>query len=233
MERSKAYGKEFRLKIPSHGFMFDFAEFTTLPVWIQLHNVPLQLWSEEGIGMLASKVGKPLRTDLVTKQLGKSGFCRVLVEVDFSKEPVTSFEVECMGKNYVQIVEFEEEPKYCFHCLTWNHSPFNCRALEQKKKKELSNLVDIKASQMQSKGDPNAKNKGSGGYTEPKGGNIPSSSHTSKEMEIPFTAGIGVLTKVPKPTEVLTNVPAKPGEALAGLEKKKKKGQDGAPAEKK
>ncbi|VFR01051.1 unnamed protein product [Cuscuta campestris] len=44
MERCKAYGKEFRIKIPSHGFMFDFAEFTTLLVWIQLHNVPMQMW---------------------------------------------------------------------------------------------------------------------------------------------------------------------------------------------
>ncbi|VFQ98411.1 unnamed protein product, partial [Cuscuta campestris] len=111
-ERDKAYGKELRLKIPSHGFMFDFAEFTTLPVWVQLHNVPLQLWSEEGIGMLASKVGKPLRTDLVTKQQGKGGFCRVLVEVDFSKQPVTHFEVACMGKTYTQLVVFEEDPKY-------------------------------------------------------------------------------------------------------------------------
>ncbi|VFQ88796.1 unnamed protein product [Cuscuta campestris] len=139
-ERDKAYGKEFRLKIPSHGFMFDFAEFTTLPVWVQLHNVPLQLWSEEAIGMLASKVGKPLRTDLVTKQHGKGGFCRVLVEVDFSKRPVTHFEVSCMGKSYTQKVEFEEDPKYCYHCKTWNHGPYHCRALELKAKQDQAEL---------------------------------------------------------------------------------------------
>ncbi|VFQ98263.1 unnamed protein product [Cuscuta campestris] len=138
--RDKAYGKEFRLKIPSHGFMFDFAEFTTLPVWVQLHNVPMQLWSEEGIGMLASKVGKPLRTDLVTKQHSKGGFCRVLIEVDFSKQPVTQFEVFSMGKSYTQTVEFKEDPKYCYHCKTWNHGPFHCRALEMKGKQDLAEL---------------------------------------------------------------------------------------------
>ncbi|VFQ96415.1 unnamed protein product [Cuscuta campestris] len=218
MERSKAYGKEFRLKIPSHGFMFDFAEFTTLPVWIQLHNVPMQLWSEEGIGMLASKVGKPLRTDLVTKQLGKSGFCRVLVEVDFSQEPVTKFEVECMGKTYVQTVVFEEEPRYCFHCLTWNHSPFNCRALELIKKKELDKPV-VQTKLVSKEWVPIGKSKGVGGHTEPKGGSIPSSSHTAKNLEEPHTVGVGVLSKVPVGT----------GVGGAGMENRKKKVQEGAP----
>ncbi|VFQ90070.1 unnamed protein product [Cuscuta campestris] len=221
MERSKAYGKEFRLKIPSHGFMFDFAEFTTLPVWIQLHNVPMQLWSEEGIGMLASKVGKPLRTDLVTKQLGKSGFCRVLVEVDFSQEPVTKFEVECMGKTYVQTVVFEEEPRYCFHCLTWNHSPFNCRALELIKKKELDKPV-VQTKLVSKEWVPIGKSKGVGGHIEPKGGSIPSSSHTSKNLEEPHTVGVGVLSKVPVGT----------GVGGAGLENRKKKVQEGAPVAK-
>ncbi|VFQ98949.1 unnamed protein product [Cuscuta campestris] len=219
MKTSKAYGKEFRLKVPSHGFMFDFAEFTTLPVWIQLHNVPMQMWSEEGIGMLASKIGKPLRTNLVTKQLGKSGFCRVLVEVDFSKELVTSFEVACMGKLYTQTVEFEEDPKYCFHCKTWNHGPFSCRALELMKKKDP---VDLEARNTSEKVKANKPPTGkewvaagskSGVYTEPRGGLIPSSSTTPHELGKEQPTGIGSLTHGPNMKGA--------GDANLGLKKKK------------
>ncbi|VFQ91265.1 unnamed protein product [Cuscuta campestris] len=193
-QRDKAYGKEFRLKIPSHGFLFDFAEFTTLPVWVQLHNVPMQLWSEEGIGMLASKVGKPLRTDLVTKQHGKGDFCRVLVEVDFSKQPVTQFEVFCMGKSYTQTVEFEEDPKYCYHCKTWNHGPFHCRALEMKGKQDLA---EPEAKQIEAMAKPKEHNGHPGNavsrewvltgktHTEPKGGLIPSSSTPKEKAKDP------------------------------------------------
>ncbi|VFQ95756.1 unnamed protein product [Cuscuta campestris] len=194
-ERDKAYGKEFRLKIPSHGFMFDFAEFTTLSVWVQLHNVPLQLWSEEGIGMLASKVGKPLRTDLVTKQQGKGGFCRVLVEVDISKQPMTHFEVACMGKTYTQTVVFEEDPKYCFHCKTWNHGPFYCKALELVRKKELAGLeatnkvgMDKPKEHKEPPGKAGARDcvpTGKNPHVEPKGGLIPSSSNNKEKAKEP------------------------------------------------
>ncbi|VFQ94486.1 unnamed protein product, partial [Cuscuta campestris] len=192
-ERDKAYGKELRLKIPSHGFMFDFAEFTTLPVWVQLHNVPLQLWSKEGIGMLASKVGKPLRTELVTKQQGKGGFCRVLVEVDFSKQPVTHFEVACMGKTYTQLVVFEEDPKYCFHCKTWNHCPFYCKELELGKKKEMAGLetthkvdLDKPKETKITPGKAGARDSvppGNNPHVEPVGGLIPSSSYNKEKAK--------------------------------------------------
>ncbi|VFQ78789.1 unnamed protein product [Cuscuta campestris] len=165
-----------------------------LPVWVQLHNVPMQLWSEEGIGMLASKVGKPLRTDLVTKQHGKGGFCRVLVEVDFSKQPVTQFEVFCMGKSYTQTVEFEEDPKYCYHCKTWNHGPLHCRALEMKGKQDLA---ELEAKQTEAMAKPKEHNGPPGNavsrewvpigkiHTEPKGGLIPSSSNPKEKAKDP------------------------------------------------
>ncbi|VFQ84375.1 unnamed protein product [Cuscuta campestris] len=194
-ERDKAYGKEFRLKIPSHGFMFDFAEFTTLPVWVQLHNVPLQLWSEEEIGMLASKVGKPLRTDLVTKQQGKGGFCRVLVEVDFSKQPVTNFVVACMGKTFTQTVVFEEDPKYCFHCKTWNHGPFYCKALELKKELEKLKATQNVAMDMPKEQRAPPEKAGAkewiatGKSNEPIGGLIPSSSNSKEKTKEPIATG--------------------------------------------
>ncbi|VFQ69644.1 unnamed protein product [Cuscuta campestris] len=241
---SKAYGKEFRLKIPSHGFVFDFAEFTTLPVWVQLHNVPMQMWSDGCIGMLASKVGKPLRTNLVTKQLGKVGFCRALV--GFSKEPVTKFKVACMGKKYTQVVEFEEEPKYYFHCKTWNHGPFSCRSLELKKLKEQIDLnkagahtvkdTVLQAEGVQNTDKPNewvTKGRQNKGFTEPPDGHITSPSYTTKDNAP--RGGKGVLTLVPntlgkKPgtADGVGRKKSDVGEALVGKKAGHKKGRKGS-----
>ncbi|VFQ88789.1 unnamed protein product [Cuscuta campestris] len=232
-ERDKAYGKELRVKIPSHGFMFDFAEFTTLPVWVQLHNVPLQLWSEEGIGMLASKVGKPLRTDLVTKQQRKGGFCRVLVEVDFSKQPVTHFEVACMGKTYTQLVVFEEDPKYCFHCKTWNHCPFYCKELGKKKEMaglETTHKVDLDKPKETKRppGKAGAKDSvppGINPHVEPVGGLIPSSSNNKEKAiePIPKTGGLAVDNMVGKDVDLLKKKRMEVGD-MVGKRPEKKKG---------
>ncbi|VFQ94140.1 unnamed protein product [Cuscuta campestris] len=148
--------------------------------------------------MLASKVGKPLRTDLVTKQLGKSGFCRVLVEVDFSKEPVTSF---------------EEDPKYCFHCKTWNHGPFHCRSLELKKNLE-ANVAQKGKDTPSSRKEWVASGSRLGAYSEPIGGLIPSSSNKPNEHAKEPLIGTGVLNNGP-------NYKKQVGDTDLGLKKKK------------
>ncbi|VFQ69592.1 unnamed protein product [Cuscuta campestris] len=108
-----------------------------------------------------------------------------------------------MSRSYIQTVEFEEDPKYCYHCQTWNHGPFFCKVLEQKKNKELevihANLLETANKEKAPPREwvPTGKNNGSGGYTEPKGGNVPSSSNTAKVLDVPHVAGVGVLTKIP------------------------------------
>ncbi|VFQ77255.1 unnamed protein product [Cuscuta campestris] len=130
-DRAVVFGKEFRLKIPGHCFMFDFSEFTTMPTWIKLPNLPMQLWSDERIGYVASKVGKPICTDVVSKEIGKARFCRVLVDLDLSKKPRTSITTNVMGKTYIQEVVYEDQLRYCYHCKCRGHSPLSSRVLEE------------------------------------------------------------------------------------------------------
>lgn len=57
----------------------------SIPVWIHLSNIPLEMFNQKGIGYLASAVGTPLFMDKFTAKKQRLAFARVRVEVDAMK----------------------------------------------------------------------------------------------------------------------------------------------------
>ena len=49
-----------------------------IPVWIQLHNVPLEYWNEAGLSCLASAVGVPLFADAATEGRRQINYARIV-----------------------------------------------------------------------------------------------------------------------------------------------------------
>lgn len=50
---------------------------TTLPVWIKLHNLTMEFWTDEGLSVEASGVGRPLYQDAIMRScawLAMQGF---------------------------------------------------------------------------------------------------------------------------------------------------------------
>nr|GEU53710.1 zinc knuckle CX2CX4HX4C [Tanacetum cinerariifolium] len=67
-------------------------------IWIKLLNVPLVAWSIRGINAISSRLGRRLMMDKITSGIckagsGRSGFARVLAEVDASKELLEKIEI--------------------------------------------------------------------------------------------------------------------------------------------
>lgn len=54
----------------------------TIPVWIHLSNILLEMFNQKGIGYLPSVVGTPLFIDRVTAKKHRLAFTRVCVEVN-------------------------------------------------------------------------------------------------------------------------------------------------------
>ena len=52
-----------------------------IPVWIQLHDVPLEYWTAEGLSYLSSAVGLPLYADSATENYRRVNFARICVEL--------------------------------------------------------------------------------------------------------------------------------------------------------
>ncbi|GKC76187.1 RNA-directed DNA polymerase, eukaryota, reverse transcriptase zinc-binding domain protein, partial [Tanacetum coccineum] len=64
----------------------DKVEPDVLPLWIKLHNVLIEAWTDKGLSAITSRLGKPLIMDAMTANLckygrGKVGYARILVEV--------------------------------------------------------------------------------------------------------------------------------------------------------
>ncbi|GJV03626.1 zinc knuckle CX2CX4HX4C containing protein [Tanacetum coccineum] len=72
-------------------------EFTRIRVWVKIYDVPLQVFSEDGISIIASHIGKPIMLDSYTISMcieswGRSSFARCLIEVsadDVFKDTLT------------------------------------------------------------------------------------------------------------------------------------------------
>ena len=61
-------------------------EVTTILVWVKLHNVPIVSYSEVGLSLIATQVGKPVMLDAFTSSMcvdswGRISYARTLVEV--------------------------------------------------------------------------------------------------------------------------------------------------------
>lgn len=124
--------------------------FSNIPVWVKFPSLPLELFGEEALNIVASFVGKPLLTDQCTKDMTKGGYARALIEVNASQSLVREIELEMPnGKKFVQLVQYETEPKWCLKCRTLGHCKEECqgkthppRGRSNSRKRSRSKLPD-------------------------------------------------------------------------------------------
>ncbi|XP_021996206.1 uncharacterized protein LOC110893404 [Helianthus annuus] len=63
----------------------------TIPLWVKLHNVPISVYTDDGLSLLASKLGVPKRLDSYTADMcvenwGRSSYARAMIEVNADEE---------------------------------------------------------------------------------------------------------------------------------------------------
>ncbi|GJZ72897.1 reverse transcriptase domain-containing protein [Tanacetum coccineum] len=71
------------------------AEVKKAPVWIKLHHVPIVAYSEIGLSLITTQLGKPIMLDSYTSSMclsswGKSTYTRALIEVSADNELLDS-----------------------------------------------------------------------------------------------------------------------------------------------
>lgn len=126
------FGTPWMLKKMPLFFQFEEECFTSVPTWVKLPNLPLQLFGEEALSVLGSFIGKPIQTDHFTREMNKPDYARLLVEVDATK-PLTrgiTFKVP-NGKVIQQEVVYEHEPQICSKCHTLGHDQENFKGPQQ------------------------------------------------------------------------------------------------------
>ncbi|GJZ66901.1 zinc knuckle CX2CX4HX4C containing protein [Tanacetum coccineum] len=84
-------------------------EITSAPVWVKLHNVPILSYSEIGLSLITTQLGKPIMLDSYTSSMcldpwGKSTYARALIEMKSDKSLLESVVVVQDGNDGFVIV---------------------------------------------------------------------------------------------------------------------------------
>ncbi|KAL2250085.1 UNVERIFIED_CONTAM: hypothetical protein Sindi_2482200, partial [Sesamum indicum] len=64
------------------GMVMRKLKHTQVPMWVQFQNLPMELWTNEGLSLVASGIGRPLYQDAITRACTRLNFARVCVMLD-------------------------------------------------------------------------------------------------------------------------------------------------------
>ncbi|XP_021991605.1 uncharacterized protein LOC110888384 [Helianthus annuus] len=169
-------------------------------VWIKIHNVPLAAYSDDGLSMLATKLGTPKMLESYTSQMcsdawGRSSFARALIELSADEDLKEDLKIAIPivdGEGFVKEtmkVEYEWRPPRCGTCKVFGHHDANC---PKNTKVVQNNVVERDADGfIINKGKPNKKkgvmvNKGKPNFVyrpvERKHGNTGGGTSTNNEV---------------------------------------------------
>ncbi|MFS7965539.1 putative transcription factor interactor and regulator CCHC(Zn) family [Helianthus anomalus] len=120
------------------GLCLEKVEPKTIHIWVTVHSVPLELWTDLGMSKIFSGIGRPLLLDKVThsrvtEQTGKLGYARMLVEAKASANLPNEVEVEFPPNQNreahvgVLKVTYQWKPSVCSFCEVFGHSFSACK----------------------------------------------------------------------------------------------------------
>nr|GEV09333.1 zinc knuckle CX2CX4HX4C [Tanacetum cinerariifolium] len=112
-------------------------ELTRILIWVKLHDVPIQVFKEDGISLISTFIGKPVMLDSYTsfmcnESYGRSSFAWCLIEVNSEAglvDVVTMGIPSLSGDGFTKEtigVEHEWRPPRCDICKIFGHVHDHC-----------------------------------------------------------------------------------------------------------
>ncbi|KAG7567328.1 Reverse transcriptase zinc-binding domain [Arabidopsis thaliana x Arabidopsis arenosa] len=102
-------------------------DLETAPTWAVLHNVPPQMYSLDGISVIASAIGEPLHTEKSRLDPYNFGNTKVKVEISLHKSPPATIIVRDSQQNSVLVkVTYPRLPPKCSNCERFGHLLNRC-----------------------------------------------------------------------------------------------------------
>ncbi|KAJ0838662.1 hypothetical protein HanPSC8_Chr14g0597401 [Helianthus annuus] len=125
------------LKEWSASIKLEKKDIKAIPVWVKMHEVPLAAYTEDGLSLLASKIGVPKMLDSYTTTMcaeswGRSSYARALIEIQAGAELKRSVMVaipslEGKGHSMEEVkIEYDWEPLRCSSCCVFGHDDNSC-----------------------------------------------------------------------------------------------------------
>ncbi|GJZ02824.1 reverse transcriptase domain-containing protein [Tanacetum coccineum] len=106
---------------------------TKVPIWVKLHKVPLVAYSEDGLSLIATQIGKPLMLDAYTRSMCGEAWGRINFEVSSESDlkkvvtmTVPNDDETDYTREVIISVEYEWKPPRCADCKIFGHSSDKC-----------------------------------------------------------------------------------------------------------
>lgn len=96
--------------------------FYNVHVWIKLGRIPMELWTDVRLAVVASVIGKPLTLDLATKERRRLSYARVCVELNVDSPMRADIIVNLRGEDFIVTINYEWKPQKCNLCRSFGHS---------------------------------------------------------------------------------------------------------------
>ncbi|GJX69864.1 zinc knuckle CX2CX4HX4C containing protein [Tanacetum coccineum] len=112
-------------------------ELTRIPIWVKFHDVPIQVFEEDGISLIATFIGKLVMLDSYTSAMcndswGRGSFARCLIEVNSEADLVDVVTIRIsslIGDGFTKEtihVEYEWRPLRCDICKIFGYVQDHC-----------------------------------------------------------------------------------------------------------
>lgn len=112
-------------------------EIKAVPVWVKIHEVPIVAYSEIGLSLITTELGRPIMLDTYTSDMclnpwGTRDYARALVEVSAEVPLLKNLVVaipfsDGSGHSMETLeVEYEWQPPRCNVCKTFDHDDKQC-----------------------------------------------------------------------------------------------------------
>ncbi|XVF66738.1 hypothetical protein PTKIN_Ptkin10aG0061600 [Pterospermum kingtungense] len=97
----------------------------SIPIWVYLWNVPLELFSEQGLSYIVNVLGIPLHMDTFTAKQERLAFAKVCVAMNANKKIPSEIAVKLRGSIVKVRVEVPWTPPRYSACVLFGHSEKN------------------------------------------------------------------------------------------------------------
>ncbi|GJU77453.1 zinc knuckle CX2CX4HX4C containing protein [Tanacetum coccineum] len=112
-------------------------EIRSAPVWVKLYHVPVVAYSEIGLSLITTQIGRPIMLDTYTSSMclsswGRKEYARALIEVSAEEELLDSMVIaiplgDGMGHSFATIdIEYEWKPPRCSTYKIFDHTNDGC-----------------------------------------------------------------------------------------------------------
>ena len=118
--------------------------FDTVPVWIKLGRIALELWTDAGLAVVGSAIGKSLSFDLATKERRRLSLARTCVEMNVDSTMATVITVNLRGEEFIMNVTYEWKPRKCNVCHSFGHSNGTCPKSGASRKEDIRKINFVK-----------------------------------------------------------------------------------------